>query len=456
MYKLADNGYNVYFNDILIGSRGDLINGNSNLWNDTTVFQIPIDLISGQNILRFETKAKYRSGLSGYPLYMTNSDISPRLSNDMVVLGSRSISVTIGFMILSIFVCLLLFIIESKNSLLYIYAGISSIFIAIYCYDYLSSDFLPIDYLSYKKITMAGLFFGIGFYSYAISEYYQHKFLKVFGHLSIIGFSVIMVISNSLIQFKSLYTIYYFVLLLNISYWIILSIVKYKEKQTIIFLTGFILLLAYALSIVIIDILGGHSNLNSPIIYISIIGIMPLLLAYESYSDKDFRIHEADSQRKIAFIESVTDSLTGAWNTRYLMSLSGEELVDSVICVLDFDDFKKINDTHGHIAGDFVMTEITSIIKAKLQITDDFIRYGGDEFIIIFKDTTFEIAIECVSAIIKSVSLHSVDINSVKINITLSTGLFHIIEPLDIKELIDRADFQLYRAKANGKNQMAF
>ena len=100
----------------------------------------------------------------------------------------------------------------------------------IYCYDYLATDYIAMDYLIYKKLIMSGLFFGIGFYSYAISEYYKHKPLKWLGHCAIFGFMIILSLSSDMNTFKSFYTMYYVILLFNILYWIVLSIIKYKTK----------------------------------------------------------------------------------------------------------------------------------------------------------------------------------------------------------------------------------
>lgn len=456
LHKFGDNAISVYFNDELIGSRGDFEKGRSNLWNGYSVFQIPVSLLKDSNILTLKTYAVYRSGLSAYPITVTTSIVSPRIHHDLELLTSRYTNITIGFMIASVFISIILMLLSKKDKKVFIYTAISSLFLVIYCSDYLTSDFIPVDYLIYKKITMAGLFFGIGFYSYAICEYHKHKPLKYFGHLAVIGFLVIMSISSDMITFKTLYTYYYIVLLVNIFYWIVLSLVNMKKKRTIAFLTGFSILFIYASTQIAIDVLGKHSTVNSPLIYISIIGVMPLLLAYESYIEKDTAIDLESAKRKEAFLNSVTDPLTGAWNQRYLYSLPSQNFIGSVVCVIDFDDFKKINDTYGHVAGDKAIIETCKTINSKIREVDDLIRYGGDEFVAILYNTRLDEAVERISSIISSVERTPIDLDGNKLKITLSIGVYDVVEKLPIKEIIERADFQLYRAKLNGKNQISF
>lgn len=456
LHKFGDNAISVYFNDELIGSRGDFDKGHSNLWNGFSAFQIPVSLLKDKNTLTLKTYAIYRSGLSAYPITITTSKASPRVYHDLELLTSRYTNITIGFMIASIFISIILMLLSKKDKKVFIYTAISSSFLVIYCSDYLTSDYIPIDYLIYKKIIMAGLFFGIGFYSYAICEYYKHKPLKYFGHLAVIGFLVIMSISSDMITFKSLYTMYYIVLLINIFYWIVLALVNIKQKRTIAFLTGFSILFIYASTQIAIDVLGKHSTVNSPLIYISIIGVMPLLLAYESYIEKDTAVNVESAKRKEAFLHSVTDPLTGAWNQRYLYSLPSQDFIGSVVCVVDFDDFKKINDTYGHVAGDKAIIETCHLINSKIREVDDLIRYGGDEFVVILYNTNLDEAVERITSIISSVQRTPINLDDNKLKITLSIGIYDVVEKLPIKEIIERADFQLYRAKLNGKNQISY
>lgn len=456
IHKLADNAISVYFNNQLIGTRGDLENAHSNLWNDFTAFQIPKSLIKTNNNLTFKTATIYRSGISAYPLQITTDSVSPQVTRDLVILTNRSINIAIGFVLATVAISMLLMMLTKDDKRVFIYTAFSSVFFALYCYDYLSIDYLPIDYLIYKKLTMTGLFFGIAFYSYAISEYYSHKPLKWLANIVFVCFTFIMIISNDMTTFKNIYTYAYILLVVNILYWILLTIIKYKTKRSIVFFTGFTMLLAYAGTITLMDILGKHSTINTPLIYIAIIGVMPLLLAYESYIKKDTEIDIESGKRKEAFINSVTDSLTGAWNQRYLYSISDKTLVGSVVSVIDFDDFKKINDTYGHVSGDKVIVETCNIIKSKTREADDLIRYGGDEFIVIMYNCSLDEANERVSAILNSVDRTSLHIDGNKLKITLSIGLYNVVEPLSIKEVIERADFQLYRAKLNGKNQISF
>lgn len=456
IYKLADNGFKVYFNDSLIGYRGDMDRGRSNLWNGYTTFLIPEYLIDDNNTLTFETYAIYRTGLSAFPLFIVNEDASRLLDDSINVYGSRGITICLGLLILSIFVVILIYMSSPRRKNVFLMAAFSSLFITFYFYDYLATDNLLVDYLIYKKITMTGLYFGIAFYSFALASYYSSRLLKMMGYLVIASFTVIVLISNSMHQFKTLYTYGYILLLLNIILWIILVLRNIYQQRAVVFLIGFSSLFIFSGIVTFIDLTGGHSSFNSPIVYIAIVGIMPLLMAYEAFQEQEMVINEEKKHRMKAHIDSMTDRMTGVWNQRYLLSLKGNDLLGSVICIIDLDDFKQINDHHGHMSGDIAIHELCRFIELFTDLKDEVIRYGGDEFIILMHESSLDEAISKCEKILRKTQTTWIQVQESKIKISLSIGLYNVIEKRPLKELIDRADFQLYRAKANGKNQISY
>ncbi|ACO03969.1 MAG TPA: GGDEF domain-containing protein [Persephonella sp.] len=124
------------------------------------------------------------------------------------------------------------------------------------------------------------------------------------------------------------------------------------------------------------------------------------------------------------------------------------------IAMLDVDNFKRINDTYGHIVGDCVLKEIAKIIKKSLRKSDFVFRYGGEEFLVLLPSTDSKHAYRIMERTRKNIEKASIKCDSHKINVTISIGLITVYpdETLNIKQIIQKADQNLYTAKKKGKN----
>src|SRR5271170_8415066 len=94
---------------------------------------------------------------------------------------------------------------------------------------------------------------------------------------------------------------------------------------------------------------------------------------------------------------TIMDGLTQIHNKRYLYEALEREIIrgrrherDLSILLFDIDHFKRINDVHGHLAGDFVLKELARIVQARIRRDEVFARYGGEEFAIVLPETTLE------------------------------------------------------------------
>lgn len=165
-----------------------------------------------------------------------------------------------------------------------------------------------------------------------------------------------------------------------------------------------------------------------------------------------------------------TDVLTGWHNRRYLKTRLQDELAragrdaQKLACLmLDIDHFKGINDRYGHLAGDAVLREVTHRIEDQIRRSDIATRYGGEEFVILLPNTTRVVATTIAERIRRAIEAVPVSVGAgVEIPVTLSIGLSRAMpggEARDLKTqsdaLIAEADVQLYRAKANGRNQIS-
>ena len=163
---------------------------------------------------------------------------------------------------------------------------------------------------------------------------------------------------------------------------------------------------------------------------------------------------------------STTDGLTGVYNHRYLHERLAVELLRSnryhspLTCLMiDIDDFKKVNDRHGHPSGDVVLATTARLIQDTVRETDLVGRYGGEEFLVIMPQTTSEAALLLAGRILKNVWDHEYQEEAGTFRITVSIGLATYPAPeLGVKSksgLLSAADQALYKAKLSGKNQAA-
>ena len=210
----------------------------------------------------------------------------------------------------------------------------------------------------------------------------------------------------------------------------------------------------------LIDI-GIYKFLQKPVDYrdllSTITSISEKLKSRKSFKQLKSEVKSIRNNNVILNQLAITDKLTSIYNRRYIDNFLLEKIEEFnenpqnklSIVFIDIDDFKKINDTYGHVKGDRVLVEFSEIIKYNIRTEDVFGRWGGEEFIIISEsslETTAEIANKLKNIIEEHTfcrDLHltsSFGITTCKYNDTLST-------------IIQKADYALYQAKRNGKNQ---
>ncbi len=158
--------------------------------------------------------------------------------------------------------------------------------------------------------------------------------------------------------------------------------------------------------------------------------------------------------------ESIADSLTGLYHHKFFELRLEEELKRSKrykyalsLVMIDIDDFKKVNDEHGHLVGDRVLKEIAAVLKKATRLEDIVARYGGDEFAIIMPHSPKE-NMRNVGERIRA-KTEKMDVSGIKI--TVSIGIAHHDgkdTDIDHRDLIRRADEALYLVKKKGRNRV--
>lgn len=159
---------------------------------------------------------------------------------------------------------------------------------------------------------------------------------------------------------------------------------------------------------------------------------------------------------------SKTDALTGLSNRRAFMERSELEFARAArykgklgLIIMDIDDFKKVNDTYGHLAGDDVLKAVAGVLVKGLRQSDLAARFGGEEFAILLPETDLRNALTVAERYRNEVQKLSFEFEGRHVAVTISAGVAGYPETTleSVEELVRKADTGLYAAKENGKNR---
>jgi diguanylate cyclase (GGDEF)-like protein len=159
--------------------------------------------------------------------------------------------------------------------------------------------------------------------------------------------------------------------------------------------------------------------------------------------------------------EAARDGLTGLWNRKAIMDILERELLRAErdcqsigLIMIDADHFKKINDSHGHVAGDEVLRIIAGGIAATVRPYDSVGRYGGEEFLIVAPGCGGIETWELAERVRNHIAGCSINVGGSSIRVSLSLGVATGQNAIDLEKLLHAADAALYQAKHAGRNRV--
>jgi diguanylate cyclase (GGDEF)-like protein len=188
---------------------------------------------------------------------------------------------------------------------------------------------------------------------------------------------------------------------------------------------------------------------------------MEQLRLEKSRADQALVKLEDANQRLLAL--ATTDALTGAANRRQYGDRAVVEVARALrkefplaLLALDVDHFKRVNDAHGHPAGDAVLKAFVGLIQTLVRPSDLVARTGGEEFKILLPDTGLEEAVVIAERVRERVAAMEVrpDIDAGPLRVTVSIGCALLVGDMASTEAV--ADERLYRAKAQGRNRVVW
>ena len=160
---------------------------------------------------------------------------------------------------------------------------------------------------------------------------------------------------------------------------------------------------------------------------------------------------------------TILDGLTQTHNVRYLTEFLDREVVRSQrhnrplsVLALDIDKFKSLNDSLGHLCGDFVLRELADVIRGSVRQEDLFARCGGEEFVLVLVETTGAGAVLLAERVRDAVARHQFRFESTPVNLTISIGVASTVGDATVSPTALRkaADEKLYEAKRTGRNRV--
>jgi diguanylate cyclase (GGDEF)-like protein len=199
--------------------------------------------------------------------------------------------------------------------------------------------------------------------------------------------------------------------------------------------------------------------------------IIPTILFFGAvfvWTVSSLALQTVQDMRRVALLEqqNITDALTGLYNRRYLDKRISAEYASArryghplSVLMLDIDHFKRLNDTHGHQAGDLALQFISRLILDGIRESDIAARFGGEEFVIIAPNTRLPAAGDLAERVRRRIESHELKLaragqDRQTLHITVSIGVVELTPDMASGEqLIECADLALYQAKQAGRNR---
>jgi two-component system, cell cycle response regulator len=186
------------------------------------------------------------------------------------------------------------------------------------------------------------------------------------------------------------------------------------------------------------------------------IKVGPTIFKYLAGEDVESQYHEE------IYRMSIIDGLTGAYNKRYLLESLEKEILRArrherplSLLMFDIDHFKKINDVHGHLAGDYVLKELARLVHARIRRDEIFARWGGEEFSVVLPETSLDGCRQLAEGIRTRAASNEFVFQNEKIGLSVSIGVAELTEAEKTSvDFIKVADDRLYEAKRSGRNRV--
>lgn len=329
---------------------------------------------------------------------------------------------------------------SSQDNLLKVFAFPSAVLTLIYVsFWFLLDNDIPLS--QQILLWMLVVSYGLLYILLKLSNFVR-TYIRCFYYINYYVTCITMIYITYLSDFRGEYSL---TLMMIIFY---LSMTFEKMRPLLLFLiSNFVLILL----MILIDLLfHNHTNRNALLLLNCLIVISALSILNRYIRNKDVQ-----ALRQLALYDPATGLVNRNFlehNLNQLLDYSGSKEQSVAILFFDLDKFKKINDSMGHSFGDAVLRKASQVIKQCLKEDEILVRYGGDEFIAVLKDSGHQEATETAKKITDAFS-SQIYVKGRSIDLTVSIGI--CIFPIDARDsdtLIKLADIAMYYSKIQGSN----
>lgn len=452
---VAGNALELYFNGIYIGTRGDMSGGRSSIWNASHSFVLPFPLTPGVHTLEVRVRLLYEAGVVESP-YITDSRALPFRTRMLLFYNNEMMYIIHGILV----ILALLFMITGALTLPdgrgKIGFGAAQLLIAFFLLDYTCISSIPISYLAWKKLVSGAIHIALAVLYLSFKPLYGKKPGRPAKALVLLELAIVLalfLLPQDLAELRRLYTFLHMTMFLFICYVLISGIpLLMKNRRMVILFCGMIFTLAMSVH----DILG--LVLSRGTVFYSHIGVLGFILSASLLIILDileqYRSITIEKRRADSFYErSIKDPLTGAYNRTVLDRMDSDFDGDYILVLFDLDNFKRINDSYGHTAGDAVLKNLVAIIREHTRSGDLVVRQGGDEFALVLPSCSPGRAAEITAGIEEAVSRETIESDAGNFSYGCSMGTAaRRGEPF--AEIYRMADKELYLRKELRKKRL--
>ncbi len=452
---VAGTAMSVSWNDQFVGSQGDMVKGNSNIWNSAKIFTIPAELLLPTNTLDVEILGLYEAGFPLEP-YILSSIQGALFVGLLLFFSERLVLIIIGALLVLGFIVVATGMrsITKRNGM--VFFGLASFCTALFLTDFLTLETLLIPLLEFKRAVAILRHLAAAFFLYGYMELIgdaKNWFNRAFIVLQILC-CMLLFLPRTVISMKNMYS-WTFLTIALLPIYLLIRLIKPKNpaQGNLVLIGGVVLATIISLRDTLLPFFGKST------IFLSHYGFSLMILAGVSFVVSEF----LDQNRRLILQEalasrfkeeSMHDPLTGLYNRNIINEVVTTLHTRFSVLVIDIDGLKSINDTFGHLAGDEVLRDASRVMRSLVQKSEIVIRTGGDELLMILPDRTSTEAEEIASELKQRILVTRVENfagpGSFSYSASVGVASFQGESPVDHRvfaQVLDDADCQMYLSK---------
>lgn len=427
LYNVSNHGMRIYLNGEFLKEIGDFESGTANIWNYSHLVPFDRSKLKDINTLKIEMKVAYDIGIQKAPIVVEFAKVWMRnrilnfFINDMFMLAIG------GGIVLGI--VLLIFAYSTpKDNTHFICIAIAMLISSVYLFEFIYRETTgSVDsFIIFKKFTQSLGLTAVAFVILGVAKFAGAKraFAGLIFLVNLIG-AASFFFGPDLIALKKMQIVSDILFVLDA---VVLAYIVFRYRKKYLFFSTTFLSVAIVYSV--IAVVTGVQG-----VYVVGYGVIVATLGFGVALIENYR----DIYRKIELIhkKSLIDPLTGAFNRSVLQEIP--DFSNSILIMIDLDNFKEINDRYGHEVGDRTLVAFVEKAMENLRKDDIIVRYGGDEFLLILKNCDEADALQIMRRITSAIE----NIPGLK----CSYGIARIEN--DLFDAIKTADMEMYKMKKN-------